>query len=111
MPNIEFHGYPDFSVWWDLRDSIHDCLNKIGLSEKAVTEMYKTTVHSCDGLHKPYIRIFCTEIAEIAQILAGFSEDGIHEDIEILSPPMFFSKDEMAEAWRKKFTEKTGIKV
>lgn len=105
MPNIGIHGWQDEEAQ-KLRGKIDECLQDIGLGEDAVTEIFLTDVQSCNGkkTRRPYIRLFSTEIKHIPAILTQFQNEDIHEDVEVLYPPMFFEGKEIASAeWMEKF--------
>jgi hypothetical protein len=111
MPNIGIHGY-EYDECKSMEQRIGICLQKIGLGDDAITEMFRSVTKSCDGKNKPmpYLEIFSSEIDNVRNILVGFEELGIHEDIQIISEKiMFFSKDEIASRkWREKFRLKMG---
>lgn len=102
MPNIGIHGYAEPEA---LEQRIEACLKRIG-QDYSITEIFRTVPVSCDGkkTRMPYLRIFSPELEKVFKILAGFSEDGICEDIEVISEILlFFSKDEMPSgSWKEK---------
>lgn len=108
MPNIGLHGYGNAV---ELRERILSCIQKVGLGSEAITEIVRSETQSCDGNdgNMPFLSLFSPELKNVEIILEGFSKNGIHEDVEVISEKiMFFIKEEVASGdWKKKFEEKT----
>ncbi len=106
MPNIGIHGYRKQSI--EICKRIISCMDKIGFKNDGVVEIFYTQVWSCDSKYNdmPYLRIFSSDFEHIPQILKGFEEHKIYEDVEVLgNPNMFFEAKQIKDGhWREQFS-------
>ena len=111
MPNVGIHGYGG-SKTFAVRGMVKTSLRRIGLGDDAVTELISSVVERCDmdDTQSPYLRLFTTEPEQIFPIIEAFWQDGIFEDIEILSAgcAAFIEKTEMMseEKWKEALAKK-----
>jgi hypothetical protein len=96
MANIEIRGFIPLKAT-QLKQTIDEILQKIGLADDAITSICSLKAQSCDStcMHTPYLRICFTDSQEMEVIIRSFQEHGVHEDVEWLQLNGFMSKQQM----------------
>jgi len=84
MPNIFICGYGERAN--DIKDTIDEVMQGIGLQDDAITSIVDMKAESCDGKRTPmpYLRICSTDVVEIFRIFKALEQNGVKEDIEFL---------------------------